>query len=82
MNEPSSIARMVKLSQFGDAVGIILPEDVLAKLGAAAGDEIELSETAKGVELAGTRDDDFNRQMMIARRIMDEHRDILRELAK
>jgi putative addiction module antidote len=71
----------LKLVQIGDAVGLVLPEDVLAALHLGAGDSMLLSEAPDGLRL--TRNNPgFDSQMEVARRIMKERHEVLRELAK
>ena len=71
----------LKLKSIGNSVGIIIPRDVLAKLGVGEGDTLYGIETPEGLRLS-TSDPVFEEQMEVARRIMKEHRAILRELAK
>ena len=71
----------LKLTQFGNSVGVILPKDLLAKLGLAKGDTLYAIDQPDGVRLT-TADAAFEAQMAVARQIMKESRNILRELAK
>ena len=71
----------LKLTQFGNSVGVILPKDLLAKLGLAKGDTVYAIEQPDGVRLT-TADAEFEAQMAVARQVMKESRNILRELAK
>ncbi len=71
----------LKLTQIGNSVGVILPREMLAKLGMAKGDTIYAIDQPDGVRLT-TADPDFAAQMDVARRIMKERRAVLRELAK
>ncbi len=71
----------LKLRNIGDSVGIIIPEELLAKLGLSQGDSLYAIETPEGLRLS-TSDPVFEEQMAVARRIMEERRDVLRELAK
>ena len=71
----------LKLKSIGNSVGVIIPRDVLAKLGVGEGDTLYGIETPEGLRLS-TSDPVFEEQMEVARRIMKEHRAILRELAK
>lgn len=81
MNKPEKIARLLEIVQIGDAVGVILPRDVLERLQVEVGDKLSLRETENGVALAN-EDSDFAKAMRLADEIMDEDREILRVLAK
>lgn len=71
----------LKLTQIGNAVGVILPDDVLARLQVATGDVLYLSEASNGVLLTPCRPE-FDEQMEAARDIMKQRRAVLHELAK
>ena len=71
----------LKLTQFGNSVGVILPKELLTKLGLAKGDTLYAIDQPDGVRLT-TADAAFEAQMAVARQIMKESRNILRELAK
>jgi len=71
----------LKLTSIGNSVGVILPKELLAKLGVGKGDSLFVVETDNGIRLT-TTDPDFEIQMGIARGIMKKRRAVLRELAK
>ena len=71
----------LKLTKVGNSVGVILPKEVLARLGVELGDSIILTEAPDGFRVT-PYDEEFERQMTAARRIMKESRNVLRELAK
>jgi putative addiction module antidote len=71
----------LKLTQIGNSVGVILPREMLARLGMAKGDTIYAVDQPDGVRLT-VADPDFAAQMDVARRVMKERRAVLRELAK
>ena len=71
----------LKLTRIGNAVGVILPPKVLAKLGVAEGDKVYAVDQPDGVRLT-VADPDFAVQMEVARRVMKERRAVLRDLAK
>jgi putative addiction module antidote len=75
------MAMQFKLTTIGNSIGIILPKEVLARLGVGKGDRLSAVETPDGVELR-PYDPDFEAQMEAARKIMHERRAVLRELAK
>lgn len=65
----------------GNSVGFILPQKARAKLRVKKGDKLYLTEAEDGYRLT-PYDPVFEKKMKIARKIMDERRDVLRELAK
>ena len=71
----------VKVTQIGNSLGVVLPKEVVDRLGIARGQMLSLSETTNGIELSAF-DPEFEDQMRIAEEIMDRYRDTLRELAK
>ncbi len=71
----------LKLTQIGNSVGVILPRELLAKLGLAKGATVYAIDQPDGVRLT-TADPDFEAQMEVARRVMRDRRAVLRELAK
>jgi len=71
----------LKLTQIGNSVGVILPRELLTRLGMAKGDTIYAVDQPDGVRLT-VADPDFAAQMDVARRVMKERRAVLRELAK
>ena len=71
----------LKVTQIGNSVGVILPKELVSKLGIGRGDTLYAIDTPDGVRLS-TADPDFERQMEVARAIMKERWAVLRELAK
>jgi putative addiction module antidote len=71
----------LKLTQIGNSVGVILPREMLAKLGMTKGDTIYAIDQPDGVRLT-IADPDFAAQMDVARKVMKDRRAVLRELAK
>jgi putative addiction module antidote len=71
----------LKLRRIGNSVGVVLPKEALVRLRAGAGDTVHVTEVPGGIRLT-TYDPEFEAQMAVARQIMKEDRDILRELAK
>ena len=72
---------VLKLTAIGNSVGVILPKELLAKLGVTKGDTLFAVETDGGIRLT-TTDPDFEVQMKVARQVMKKRRAVLRELAK
>jgi putative addiction module antidote len=71
----------LKLTQIGNSIGMILPRELLGKLGVGKGDTLYAIEQPDGIRLT-TANPDFEAQMEVARRVMRERRAVLRELAK
>ncbi len=71
----------LKLTQIGNSVGVILPREMLARLGVAKGDTIYAVDQSDGVRLT-VANPDFAAQMDVARKVMKDRSAVLRELAK
>ena len=71
----------LKLTSIGNSVGVILPKDLLVKLGVQKGDTLYAVETPDGLKLS-VSDPDYEAQMEVARRLMHKWRNVLHELAK
>ena len=75
------MATTVKVTTVGSSVGIVLPKEILARLRVEKGDTLYLSETSTGVELS-PYDQVFAEEMAAGRRVMRQHRDVLKKLAE
>ena len=71
----------LELTAIGDAVGVVLPREILARLHLVKGDVVYLTETPDGLRLT-PHDPEAARQLDEAARIMKRRRQALRELAK
>jgi putative addiction module antidote len=71
----------LKLTQIGNSVGVILPKEVLARLHLERGDTVYLTDAANGIMLS-PYNSAFETQMALAKQIMKDRREVLRELAK
>lgn len=71
----------LKLRQIGDSVGVILPQEILARLKVEKGDTLFVTDGPDGITLT-PYSDEFARQMAQVRRLMKARRNVLRELAK
>lgn len=71
----------LKLTRIGNSVGVVLPKETLAKLALDAGDTVFLTESPDGYRLT-PYDPEFEAQMKVARDVMRDRREVLRELAK
>lgn len=72
---------VLKLTQIGDSVGVILPKEVLARLKLEEGDMVLLTEAANGVNLS-RYDPSVEEQLKAGREFLCEYRDTFRQLAK
>lgn len=71
----------LKIAQIGNSLGVILPRELLAMLNVGKGDTLFVTHTDGGIQLR-PYDAEFERQMKVAREVMKERRNALRELAK
>ena len=71
----------LKITKIGNSAGIILPKEVLARLKLEVGDKVFLTD-APGAATITPHNAEFAKQMTIARQIMKQRREVLRELAK
>jgi len=71
----------LKVTTIGNAAGIILPDDVLARLKVKEGDFLLFTDAPDGFRIT-PYDPEFERQMELAEQVMRERRDLLRELGK
>ena len=71
---------VLKVTNVGNSIGVILPKEILERLRVKRGDSLYVIETKNGIEL--TANLTFAKQVEIAERVMREDRDALRKLAK
>lgn len=71
----------LEIKKIGNSTGIILPKELLARLGLEQGDEVVLSEVAHGFTVTKS-DETFEKGLEIARRAMKTYHNALKELAK
>ncbi|UNK37003.1 AbrB/MazE/SpoVT family DNA-binding domain-containing protein [Shinella sp. H4-D48] len=71
----------ITIRKIGNSEGIIIPKDVLDRMGVKAGDEIVLLEEDGEIRLAA-QNADLAEQLKAARMGMEKYRVALRELAK
>ena len=72
---------LLKLTQVGNSVGVILPKELLSRLRVSKGDTVYVTETAEGVVLT-PYDPSVAAQVEAGRQFMREYRDAFHELAK
>ena len=71
----------VKVRKVGNSLGVVLPKDVISKLGVDNGDELFLIKTQNGYQIS-PYDPKFAEQVSAAERIMKKRRNVLRKLAE
>ena len=71
----------LKITKIGNSAGIILPNEVLARLKLEAGDRVFLTD-APGAATITPHDPTFSQQLEIGREFMRDYRDTFNELAK
>jgi putative addiction module antidote len=71
----------LKVTTVGSSTGVVLPKEALARLKVVKGDTLFLTESPEGFRIT-PYDPEFERQMGLARKVMRERREVLRELAK
>jgi len=75
------MATATKIIAIGNSAGIILPKETLARLNVQKGDTLYVTEGPQGIRLVPF-DEEFARQMEVAREVMRENRDVLQRLAE
>jgi putative addiction module antidote len=72
----------LKVRKFGNSLGVILPKEVIQRLGTAEGEPLLLVESSDGDFRLTPPNPEFERKMSKAQDIMDRYRNTLRALAK
>ena len=72
---------MLKLTQIGNSVGVVLPKEALARLKLSRGETIFLTETPDGYTLT-PYDPSLEEEIVAGRKFMQEFRDTFHQLAK
>ena len=73
--------RALRVIKVGNSLGVILPKDMLVKLGVDMGDALDIVDEPEGFRLR-RHDAGFAAQMEVAREVMKQRRNALSELAK
>jgi putative addiction module antidote len=74
------MSEVIKIEEVGGSAVLLLPQALLDHLGVQVGGSLVVTNTDRGVELLSAAG--FEGQMRIAREVMAQDRDALRELAK
>ncbi len=72
----------IEIKKIGNSTGLILPKELLTRLGLKQGDSLFVSQLPDGGVKLTPRDPNFERGMDLARKAMRKYRNALRELAK
>lgn len=72
---------VLKVTNIGNSIGVILPDEILERLRVKRGDILYAIETRNGIELTAN-DPALARQVDIAERVMQEDQGALRKLAE
>jgi putative addiction module antidote len=72
---------MLKLTQIGNSIGVILPKEALSRLKLAKGESVFLTETPEGYALT-PYDPALDEQIQAGREFMRDYRDTFHQLAK
>jgi len=72
---------VLKVTNIGNSVGVILPDEILERLRVKRGDTLYAIETENGIELTANNPG-LAQQMEIAERVMREDHEALRKLAE
>ena len=71
----------LKLRRIGNSLGVVLPKEMVARLNAGEGDEIQVTESETGLHLH-RQDSEFEDHMKRVEEIMARYPNTLRALAK
>lgn len=72
---------MLKLTQIGNSVGVVLPKEALARLKLSKGESVFLTETPGGYTLT-PYDPALEEEIAAGRAFMHDYRDTFHQLAK
>jgi putative addiction module antidote len=72
----------LKIRQVGNSLGVVLPKELLTRLNVKNGDTLYLTDAPNGEMRVTPSDPIFDAQMHVARELMSQYRNTLRELAK
>ncbi|MEL6360765.1 MAG: AbrB/MazE/SpoVT family DNA-binding domain-containing protein [Pseudomonadota bacterium] len=76
------MSKRLKIRQIGNSAGIVLPKEMLAKLSAEVGDEVEVVATENGISLSALNDESDDTAREWIKRGAERYRETLRALSK
>lgn len=71
----------ITIRKIGNSEGVIIPKEMLERVGLKAGDQMELTEKDGGFQMQPL-DEAFHRQLEHANRFMDKYKVALKKLAE
>lgn len=71
----------LKIRKIGNSLGVVLPQDILARNQLGLGDLLHVEDTRDGIQLRKI-EPDFDEKLKVARQVMKKRFAALRELAK
>ena len=72
---------ILKITQIGKSLGLVLPRGIVERLRLAKGDSVSVVQTPHGIEITPF-DPDFDKKLEAARKVAKRNRNALRALAK
>ena len=72
----------LELKKIGNSTGLILPKDLLARLGLEQGDSVMVTEGPDRTLTVSSYTEDDDETMRLARKVMHDYRNTLKALAK
>lgn len=72
----------VKVTQVGNSLGMVLPKEAVVELGVEKGSTLYMTRAPDGGMRISPYDDRIQQQIALGEKLMDEHRDVFRALAK
>ena len=72
----------LKVRKIGNSLGVVLPKESLARLRVNEGETLYFTETADGSYRLSGYNENFSKQVAEAEKIMQQDKDLLRELSK
>ncbi|MCS6624938.1 AbrB/MazE/SpoVT family DNA-binding domain-containing protein [Roseibacterium beibuensis] len=72
----------VKVTQVGNSLGVLLPKEAVVELGVEKGSTLYMTRAPDGSMRISPYDDRIQQQIALGEKLMDEHRDVFRALAK
>lgn len=71
----------LKIIRIGNSLGVVLPREIVSDLAVEKGDRLYLTRSPEGYRVTKS-DPDFERRAALARRIISQRHNALRQLAK
>ncbi|MEK4034599.1 AbrB/MazE/SpoVT family DNA-binding domain-containing protein [Methylocystis sp. IM3] len=79
--DPIEAYGVLKVIRIGNSLGVVLPREIVADLAVEKGDRVFLTRSPEGYRLTKS-DPEFERRVVLAKRIMSKRHNALRELSK